>query len=186
MGRQKKHLQLIQFPCLPGSHALGRSTEGDLWCGSSNITMFTICMLPKAKQSSRNISYNEWITLHMVDMETLKMSLPITEDIALEKRIIARQARSKNSRAEMYKRRRYVHLVAFIPWDPRLVLIRLRESIFLYDLESETIDSVELHGYPSFTDRDWEWYPYFDSVSLSSYALGLKQQQQCISNQNVG
>ncbi|KAM7461565.1 hypothetical protein LguiA_029686 [Lonicera macranthoides] len=181
--REKKNLvQLIKLPWGGGSHIVWRTDNGQtLWFGGSNLHNLKIFLLPMGKHSSSSsISSDEWTLVHTVAMDTLMKDLiPVTaKDITMEKCHVASQRSTRKTRWILYEHRSFVYMVAFIPWDPRLVLVRLRERIFLYNWENNTMNSVQLHGYPSFTDFEWEWYPYFDSVSLSSYAFGLPQQQQ--------
>lgn len=66
-------------------------------------------------------------------MDPLKKDLiPITEkDIAMENHLIAGHRSTQRTRWILYEYRDSVYMVAFIPWDPRLVLVRLRERISL-------------------------------------------------------
>ncbi|KAL3849834.1 hypothetical protein ACJIZ3_011716 [Penstemon smallii] len=167
----ENHLQLIMLP-LPDHEyyvsSLTRSEHDDvLWFGITGIDhrRMLFYMLPKININDGSSSYrhstkipaNEWRLMHTVSSDSLhkEPAIKLPQDDSIP--IWLEQNYSKP-----------IWLEGLIPCNPIVVVLRQGKRVFLYNLETKSIESLQYDG-----DRrptKW-WYPYMETLYLSSYAL---------------
>ncbi|KAL3833679.1 hypothetical protein ACJIZ3_008415 [Penstemon smallii] len=156
----ENHLQLIMLPSITyfGNHKDAKITRSErddvLWYGNidKNKTM-QFWMPPKNKDGSyrrsTTIPAREWSLMHTITNDSLNTEPNI-------------------SLLGFINKRKVLQLEALISSNNRIVaVLRLRETVFLYNLDSKSIESVLQHGGQPIK---W-WYDYMETRYLSSYAL---------------
>ncbi|KAL2557899.1 F-box protein [Forsythia ovata] len=162
IGREN-HLQMIKNPPAERmlvSSVFSRSSDGLLWCGYYTGLSMQIWTLPKGENGykrSCNIPAKDWSLVHTVTLDSLCNDYSALSYLREE---------LKNGHLDLY-------MLALIPWNPLIVVFRIDETIFLYNAESKSMETVRLryHDQPTIVPFDDYWHPYFESPFLSSYAL---------------
>lgn len=169
-NRDETCLQLIKLPAYARNHYffLTRAPRDDvLWVGTS-INAF-ICestreiikfwKLPKDVHASykypTTITEDQWILWHTVDHESVCKEMSM---------LLESKNRKKNVHASNLK------LKALIPSDPVVAVLSMQEKIFLYNLESKSLELVQYRNRPFGFWCCNGWHPFMESVSLSTYA----------------
>ncbi|KAM7467772.1 hypothetical protein LguiB_015334 [Lonicera macranthoides] len=175
VGEGENHIQLIELPTFDIGETGGRlgsfwgSDDGRLWMSGSTPMKLKIWVLPKDEYGNKSSwSAKDWILLHEVISDTLtKYYPPISENGHGQRGKFSGRAHLNQ---DIIHSNQCVVLAAVISWDPILLLLRRGESLCLYNLETKSMEPVRFRGRPL---ADYEyWNPYYEPVSLSSYALG--------------
>ncbi|KAL3839285.1 hypothetical protein ACJIZ3_023876 [Penstemon smallii] len=155
-------LQLIMLP-FPDSDTYYNSTiirpEHDdvIWFSVTDVYQgMQFWRLPKNKDGSYRrstiIPANEWILMHTITSASLLKEPAI------------KLLENNEETDEILKS---IFIEGLIPCSPIVVVLRQGENVFLYNLETKTIESLQYDGG---RPTEW-WYPYMESHCLSSYAL---------------
>ncbi|KAL3838969.1 hypothetical protein ACJIZ3_023560 [Penstemon smallii] len=167
-GKNANHLmQLIRLPILELEYwSLTRSEHDDvLWLGYTDRIHKNMrtWMLPKKINDGRSyrrsttIPANEWILMHTITMTSL------LKEPALK--LLENNNKRNDPRSE------WIWLEGFIiPSNPTVVVIRREKRVFIYNLETKLMDSIQYDDGGRGPCTIW-WDPYMESHYLSSYAL---------------
>ncbi|KAK6117769.1 hypothetical protein DH2020_048484 [Rehmannia glutinosa] len=165
----RDHVQVLE---LPGavvwdenyvSRTITRSPADDaLWYGVIDLNSLRFFMLSGYNgrigyTSTTTIPGTEWVLMHSVGIDSLR------KDAGLP----------PAARAERDRKTTAIYLESFIPWNPLVVVLRQGPRVFLYNLETRSIQLLQFHGRPHNYGRRFERLcPYIES-SFSLFILPL-------------
>lgn len=123
-------------------------------------------MLPKdghgTYKHTTTIDANEWILMHKIDIQPLC--------IAATSLLVNKKRKDPDGDTFVDEMSDLV-FEAFIPWNPMVVVLTRGLRVFLYNLESKSIEFVQHRGRPIPLRSSFGMRPFVESLSLSSYAL---------------
>ncbi|XP_022890925.1 F-box protein At5g03970-like [Olea europaea var. sylvestris] len=158
----ENHLQLIENPInemVRQSSVYSRSSDGLLWCGILTEFNLRIWMLPKSDQGykrSCTIPKEEWVLVHGVTFESLCNDYSMIRDTRL---------RPETHSSKFYS-------LVFSSWNPLIVLFRIGETVFVYNIPSKSVELLSYRGKPPIDyGGEYIWHPHFETHFLSSYSL---------------
>lgn len=116
-------------------------------------------MLPKAYQGYRRsctIPKEEWVLVHGVTLDSLCNDYSMTRDA---------QLRPETHIPDLYS-------LVFSLWNPFIMLFKIGETFFLYNIPSKSVELLSYRGNPP-TDYGGEyiWHLHLETHFLSSYFL---------------
>ena len=142
-----------------------------VWTSGNILTKLKIWVLPKDEYGYKSSwSAKDCILLHEVTSDMLTKYYPsIIENGNGQRR---RNTGRAHLNLHFVLNNQCGVLAAFVnSSDPVVVLLRRGDCVYLYNLETKSMEPVSFHGRPL---ADYEyWNPNLEPVSLSPYALGL-------------